>query len=74
MTALRQRLDPWLGTPRRKQSEGRMTMIYRFDSEIPPVTPLRLKSVFHRSPGDLAQYPAVARAASSPGTRTHRSR
>lgn len=43
MTALRQRLDPWLGTPRRKQSEGRMTMIYRFDSEIPPVTPLRLK-------------------------------
>lgn len=43
MTALRQRLDPWLGAPRRKQSEGRMTMIYRFYSEIPPVTPLRLK-------------------------------
>ena len=43
MTALRQRLDPWLGAPRRKQSEGRMTMIYRFDSEISPVTPLRLK-------------------------------
>ena len=43
MTALRQRLDPWLGAPRRKQSEGRMTMIYRFDSETQPVTPLRLK-------------------------------
>ncbi len=43
MTALRQRLDPWLGAPRRKQSEGRMTMIYRFVSEIPPLTPLRLK-------------------------------
>jgi predicted nucleotidyltransferase component of viral defense system len=43
MTGLRQRLDPWLGAPRRKQSEGRMTMIYRFDSEIPPITPLRLK-------------------------------
>lgn len=43
MTALRQRLDSWLGAPRRKQSEGRMTMIYRFDSEIPPITPLRLK-------------------------------
>jgi predicted nucleotidyltransferase component of viral defense system len=43
MTALRQRLDPWLGAPKRKQSEGRMTMIYRFDSEIPPITPLRLK-------------------------------
>ena len=43
ITTLRQALDPWLGAPRRKQSEGRMTMIYRFDSEIPPITPLRLK-------------------------------
>jgi hypothetical protein len=43
MTALHQRLDPWLGAPKRKQSEGRMMMIYRFDSEIPPITPLRLK-------------------------------
>ncbi len=43
MTALRARLDPWLGEPRRKQSEGRMTFIYRFESEIQPVTPLRLK-------------------------------
>jgi predicted nucleotidyltransferase component of viral defense system len=43
MTALHARLDPWLGEPRRKQSEGRMTFIYRFDSEIQPVTPLRLK-------------------------------
>lgn len=43
MTALRSRLDAWLGEPRRKQSEGRMTLIYRFESEIPPVTPLRLK-------------------------------
>jgi predicted nucleotidyltransferase component of viral defense system len=43
MTALRARLDSWLGEPRRKQSEGRMTLIYRFDSEIQPITPLRLK-------------------------------
>jgi predicted nucleotidyltransferase component of viral defense system len=43
MTALHAKLDPWLGEPRRKQSEGRMTFIYRFDSEIQPVTPLRLK-------------------------------
>jgi predicted nucleotidyltransferase component of viral defense system len=43
ITALRGRLDPWLGEPRRKQSEGRMTLLYRFESEIPPVTPLRLK-------------------------------
>lgn len=40
---LRLRLDTWLGEPRRKQSEGRMTMTYRFNSEIPPITPLRLK-------------------------------
>lgn len=43
MTALREKLDPWLGTPRRNQSEGRMTIIYRFESELPPVVPLRLK-------------------------------
>jgi predicted nucleotidyltransferase component of viral defense system len=43
LTALHSTLDSWLGEPRRKQSEGRVTLIYRFDSEIPPVTPLRLK-------------------------------
>ena len=43
MTALREHLDPWLGESRRKQSEGRMTFICRFDSEIPPIMPLRLK-------------------------------
>ena len=43
MTALRETLDPWLGAPRRSQSEGRMTFIYRFESELPPVVPLRLK-------------------------------
>ena len=43
MTALRQKLASWLGAPKRKQSEGRMTMIYRFESELLPITPLRLK-------------------------------
>jgi len=43
LTRLRKILDSWLGEPRRKQSEGRVTLIYRFDSEIAPVTPLRLK-------------------------------
>ena len=43
MTALRETLDPWLGVPRRSQSEGRMTVIYRFESELHPVVPLRLK-------------------------------
>ena len=43
MDALRRKLDSWLGEPRRNQSEGRMIMVYRFNSEIPPITPLRLK-------------------------------
>jgi predicted nucleotidyltransferase component of viral defense system len=43
MTALHARLDPWLGEPRRKQAQGGVTFICRFDSEVPPVTPLRLK-------------------------------
>jgi len=43
LTAFHETLDTWLGDPRRKQSEGRATLIYRFDSEIAPITPLRLK-------------------------------
>jgi predicted nucleotidyltransferase component of viral defense system len=43
LTALHARLDSWLGEPRRKQAQGGVSLIYRFDSEIPPVTPLRLK-------------------------------
>jgi len=43
MSALRARLDPWLGTARWKQSEGRVALVYRFTSETLPATPLRLK-------------------------------
>jgi predicted nucleotidyltransferase component of viral defense system len=43
ISALRRNLDRWLGEPRRKQSEGRLALIYRFESEAPPITPLRLK-------------------------------
>ena len=43
MDALRATLAPWLGTPRYKQTEGRVTFVYRFDSEGLPVVPLRLK-------------------------------
>ncbi len=43
MEALRSVLDPWLGKPRWKQSEGRVTFLYRFDSEGVPATPLKLK-------------------------------
>jgi predicted nucleotidyltransferase component of viral defense system len=43
MEALRGVLDPWLGKPQWKQSEGRITFVYRFDSEdVPPIS-LKLK-------------------------------
>ncbi len=41
--AIRAGLDPWLGRPTRDRAEGGFSLIYRFDSEIPPVRPLRLK-------------------------------
>jgi hypothetical protein len=40
MEALRGRLDPWLGKPRWKQTKGRVTFVYRFDSEDAPPVPL----------------------------------
>jgi predicted nucleotidyltransferase component of viral defense system len=36
-------LDPWLGAPRRVLKEGRVNLLYRFDSEDAPPLPLRLK-------------------------------
>jgi predicted nucleotidyltransferase component of viral defense system len=41
MDALKEVLDPWLGNPKRKQSEGRITLTYRMNSE--SGLPLRLK-------------------------------
>lgn len=43
MDALHDMLDPWLGKPRYKQSEGRVTFSYRFGSEDSPPVPLKLK-------------------------------
>lgn len=43
MEALRSVLDPWLGKPQYKQTEGRVTFNYRFDSEDVPPVPLKLK-------------------------------
>lgn len=43
MEALRGLLDPWLGKPKWKQTEGRATFVYRFDSEDAPPVPLKLK-------------------------------
>lgn len=41
MDATQEQLNPWLGEPRRKQSEGRVTLIWRFESE--EGLPLKLK-------------------------------
>ena len=43
MTALRAILDPWLGKAQYKQSEGRVTVVYRFESEGVQATRMRLK-------------------------------
>jgi len=43
MEALREALDPWLGKPQWKQTEGRVTFVYRFESEGTPAVPLRVK-------------------------------
>lgn len=43
LNALRKALDPWLGKPQWKQTEGRVTLVYRFDSEDQPPIRLRLK-------------------------------
>jgi predicted nucleotidyltransferase component of viral defense system len=43
MDALRSTLDPWLGAPRWKQTEGRVTFVYRFGSEDVPPLAMRLK-------------------------------
>jgi len=43
MNAVRGMLDPWLGKPQWKQTDGRVTFVYRFDSEDMPPIPLRLK-------------------------------
>ena len=43
MEALREVLDPWLGEPKWRQSEGRVTFMYRFESEDTPPLRMRLK-------------------------------
>ncbi len=41
--AIRKLMDPWLGKPRSDRKKDRFTLIYRFESEIPPVQRMRLK-------------------------------
>ena len=66
MHALRAVLDPWLGEPKWKQTEGRVTFVYRFDSEDAPPLPLRLKVEIntreHFSVCGLKQVPFAVRS------------
>jgi len=54
-------LDPWLGGPRRQFKEGRVNLVYRFESEASPPLWMRLKieinSREHFSELGLAQVP-----------------
>ncbi len=43
MNIFRDILDGWLGEPHREQGKDTVTLTYRTESEIPPVTPLRVK-------------------------------
>ena len=43
LDAIRRRLDPWLGRPKRSSAEASVTLTFRFESEVPPIRPMRLK-------------------------------
>lgn len=43
LDAIREALDPWLGTPGRKQTKDGTTLLYRFESSGLPAQPMRLK-------------------------------
>jgi predicted nucleotidyltransferase component of viral defense system len=66
MEALREVLNPWLGEPRWKQTEGRVTFVYRFQSEDNPSIPLRLKveinSREHFAVYGFKRFPFVVRS------------
>lgn len=40
---LREKLDPWLGEPTYRRNVGRFTIYYKFETEIPPLTQMRVK-------------------------------
>lgn len=40
---LRARLDPWLGAPKSDRGTNGVTLVWRFESELPPIIRLRLK-------------------------------
>ena len=43
LDTIRDCLDPWLGEPRRKRGQGRVTIVYRFNTTFEPIQQMRLK-------------------------------
>ncbi len=61
MTELHKILDPWLGKPKYKQTQGRVTLYYRFETENAPVKNMKLKVEIntreHGSELDILEVP-----------------
>ena len=61
LTAIRGRLDSWLGKPKTEQTAGRVTLKYRFAAETQPVVNMRLKVEIntreHLSVMGIVQFP-----------------
>ena len=47
LVASQERLDPWLGSPTRKQKSNGVQLLYRFETELTPVRKMRLKVEVH---------------------------
>jgi predicted nucleotidyltransferase component of viral defense system len=66
LDAIRARLDPWLGAPRRTFKTGRVVLLYRMQSEGATPLPMRLKieinSREHFSVLDLVERPLEVRS------------
>jgi len=69
---IRDALDPWLGDPKWKQTKGRFTLYYRFETTFPPVTTMRLKIEIntreHFSVLPIEQHPFVVESPWFSGT------
>lgn len=63
MTSIHQTLDPWLGKPKYKQTQGRVTFYYKFETENAPVKTMKLKVEIntreHGSVFDIVEKPFV---------------
>lgn len=60
LDAVRARLDPWLGTPRRTLKEGRVVLVYRMRSEGATALRMRLKIEIN-SWEHFSAYPVIER-------------